>query len=89
MYLEPETLITHHPDVDTHTFVLKLKIPKFADMHNIEKLKFTQNLIASENACIGLSVDCCIPFIGYNGALGFSGSKNRNIRVKILKNMIS
>ena len=85
MYLEPVTLITHHRGVDTHTFVLKLKIPNFADMHNIEKLEFTQNLIASKNAGISLSVDGCTPSIGYNGALGFSGSKNRNIRVKILK----
>ena len=54
-------------------------------MHNIEKLEFTQNPIASENAGISLSVDYFIPFIGHNGALDFSGSKNRSIRVEILK----
>ena len=85
MYLAPVTLITRHPDDDTRTYVLKLEYQNFTYCHNIEKLEFTQNLIASKNAGISLSVDYFIPFIGYNGALGFSGSKNGNIRVKIPK----
>ena len=50
MYLEPVTLITGHPEFGTHAFLLKLKEPEFTDMHNIEKLEFTQNLIASQKS---------------------------------------